>query len=469
MLPRAVVSPPLHISTPWTCDPRPARPLRALACAAVALDEPDDAEEPGIPLPAADRVWRHPTEIAAEQHVAAAARRRRRRRERTLVGLSAAFTGAGAVLLVLAAIGEFSDTDHTPIDIRAGAVEQPASEQLAPVTTAPPFADVDTAATTMGAVARVSARDGTDIHHSTGIFLPHDGYLLTTATAVRDAEATTVWLNNGVEIPAVVIGMDVLNDVAVLEVLGRSLPQAVLGSAAELRPGDRAVVVDVSRGLTSVDVALSSVVATNRNMSVDDVSLYGLVQFDLLDGPYRPGIVLGADGELIGLVLGPESFAGYALPIEWAMRLAEDLIEHGSVHHAWLGVEGVDLRPDDADTFGTVRGARVMSVSEGSPADAAGLQVDDVVIGVEGRGIESMSDLVLAVRMLHPGDVLAIRYLRNGAERRCSVVLAASVTAPPSGRPGTMSADDPYDGEASTPANTVPIVEGIDSAALVKE
>lgn len=435
----------------------------------MALDEPDDAEEPGTPLLAADRVWRHPTEIAAEQHAAAAVRRRRRRRERTLVGLSAAFTGAGAVLLVLAAIGEFSDSERASIDIRAGAVEQPATEQLESVVTVAPFTDVDTATSTMAAVARVSARDGADVHHSTGVFLPRDGYVLTTATAVRDAEVTTIRLNNGVEIPAVIIGVDVLNDVAVLEVLGRRMPQAVLGSTAELRPGDRAVVVDVSRGLTSVDIALSSVIATNRNMMIDDVSLYGLMQFDLLDGPYRPGIVLGADGALIGLVLGPENFAGYALPIEWAMRLAEDLIEHGSVHHAWLGVEGVDLRPDDADAFGIVRGARVMSVSERSPADAAGLQVDDVVIGVEGRDIESMSDLVLAVRMLHPSDVLAIRYLRNGAERRCSVVLAASVAAPSSGRPGTMSADDPYDGEASTPANTVPIVEGIDSAALVKE
>ncbi len=406
---------------------RPAGRYPSVTCLAVALEEQDEGDDGfRAPLPPADRVWRHPAEIAAEATSADRALRRRRRRQRAVFFTASALTGAGVVVLALAAIGEFSDDDRS---IVAVATSMPSTRAVSPgIPGVPTFVDEEQAEATMAAVTRIRA-SGPDGGDATGVFLPEDGYLLTTATAVRDASTVTVWLDNGVEIEGVVLGRDERNDVAVVGVDGRRLPRAVLGSARTLRPGDPALLVDAShRDGAGARLTVSSVVATDRRIDLDDHTMHGMVQIEQLDANAEmSGVLLASDGSVIGLMTGVEH-GGYVTTIDWAMRIAEDLMADGAVHHAWLGVEGTDLRPEDADHYEATRGALVVGV--GGPAAEAGLEPHDVIVAVDDEKVRSMSDLVVAVRPHRPGDRITLRYLRQGDERTCEAVLAQPDATP---------------------------------------
>jgi S1-C subfamily serine protease len=152
------------------------------------------------------------------------------------------------------------------------------------------------------------------------------------------------------------------------------------------------------------------------------------------DAPIAPGSSGGAlldnTGAVIGITtaiavteVGAEGL-GFATPIDLARSVADDIIETGSAHHVWLGIEGIDLDHATADELSVAGGARIHKVVDGSPAALAGLEEDDVIVSVEGEDVESMSALIVALRSHDPGDKVHIGYVRDG--QRGTMVLELS-------------------------------------------
>lgn len=376
----------------------------------------------GRPLPTADRVWRHPAEVAAEELAERRAHRRRTRRERATVAAAAGLTGAGLVLLVLAAIGEFADGEMSFGSV-ATTLPAAAAQEVAPF---PPIAFEDTRAAdqTMSAIAHIHLASGGSEWGATGLFVSEDGMLLTTASALEGATQLGVVLDNGIEIPATIVGTDESADIAVLKVAGRNLPVAVLGSASSLEPGDVTLVLEVwpdnKDGLRAVP---SSIVSTRRHLDSERGLFPGMLQIERVEGIGSPAILITTDGRVVGLTTDLIDTPGYATTIDWAMRIAEDLDEHGRVRHAWMGLQGADVHADDADLYGSTFGVRIVAVSLGSPADVAGLVPDDVIVEADGMSVRSMADLTLAVRSHRPGESIKVVFRRDGAEEGCTLEL----------------------------------------------
>jgi S1-C subfamily serine protease len=140
------------------------------------------------------------------------------------------------------------------------------------------------------------------------------------------------------------------------------------------------------------------------------------------------GALADGDGDVVGMCMLLESddgigTAGHAVPINVAAAVAEDLVAHGRVRHAWLGVEGDDLDAEEAAELGVDGGAGVERVTGGGPAETSGLASGDVGVAVDGVSVDSMDDLVAAVSAHRPGQRIILAYRRDGADGLAVVVL----------------------------------------------
>jgi putative serine protease PepD len=405
-------------------------------------DDPDDEIGFVPPLHPDDRLWRHPSEMAA-------ARRATNNPPPTdrvdVVGAPRIWTVAAASVLVgvavtigvLSIIGTFDKggvrtvVQQVEVDTSAdGSV--PLSDRIGP------------------ALVRVDAvrTDGTVT--ATGVVFRSDGHLLTTADTVAGATAVTVTTNDGAVLTATVVGTDATSDLAVLDVDRDGMATAVLGRVADLRAGDDAVVVEREPGAASPGVATGHVNAVGLRVdTTDGGTLHDMIQAALETTPATAGAVLCTDdGAVLGLVTGrraaraatytPTSAALdggttttasttsmatlYATPIDYAAEVAAEIIETGSAHHTWLGVLGDDLDPTTAGRLGR-GGATLTRVEPDGPAEAAGLQEGDVVLAIDGVQTTSMSSLVVALRSHRSGDVVSVTFVRDGAQRVASVTL----------------------------------------------
>jgi S1-C subfamily serine protease len=156
----------------------------------------------------------------------------------------------------------------------------------------------------------------------------------------------------------------------------------------------------------------------------------GLIQTDRPMPPDADGGALAdGDGDVVGMCVRLESedgigMAGYAVPIDVATAVADDLVAHGRIRRAWLGVEGDNLDADEAAELGLDGGAVVEQVANGGPADASGLASGDVVVAVDGVPVNSMEDLAAAVSAHRPGQRVILAYRRDGSDGIAVVILA---------------------------------------------
>lgn len=308
-------------------------------------------------------------------------------------------------IAVLAAAGSFRDrpADSPTVIERVAAPAVATVPVVSVVDPPPPTAD------TSQLVTVESAGEPT----GTGIVLRSDGHVLTAASLVGEDEQVLVVTDDGERGGAAVVGRDPVTGVAVLAarwLAGRA--GAVFGSLRSLAIGDHVSTASAG-GDNPAAGLISDLSATGV---IGGVSSHGLVRTtsDLpADGVGGP--VLDAEGHVVGLALWADpSPATWAVPIDLAREVAADIIDEGAVHHAWLGVEG-----EDGDV-----GPMLRTVAEDSPADRAGLAVDDVIIEIDHRPVATMADVILALREHRPGDAVAIEYRRAGQARYCTAELA---------------------------------------------
>ena len=360
-------------------------------------DRPDDdGPDSGPPLPPEDRLWRHPSELGAAA-LGTMDRPGSERRTWPLVGL-AALVGAGATLVVVAAVGGLGERVVTRDVVERVAVAPVAT---LPVATLAPESVGDVAEGVSPAVVRLEIDTGDDDGgHVTGsgVLFRDNGYLLTSAHVVRGSASIDVILASGETHEGELVGSDPLTDIAVVSIDVEDVPTAVLGSADQLAVGDPAVALGSPMALEGGPSLTVGVISALGRTVVPDgdgaVPLHDMIQ---TDAPIAPGSSGGALLDRRGAVVGITTAVsldgagvqglGFATPIDVARSVANDLIITGQAHHPWLGIEGADVDAETAADLDVEGGAIVQTVAGGSPADRAGLDVDDVITGVGGERI----------------------------------------------------------------------------------
>ena len=260
-----------------------------------------------------------------------------------------------------------------------------------------------------------------------GVVFQADGLVLTNAHVVEGSDRVTVGFQGGQRVEGRVVGLDPITDLAVVRLQGGgSWPVAPLGNSDALQVGDWAIAVGNPFGLDNT-VTLGIISSLNRNASklgITDKRL-DLIQTDAAINPGNSGgPLLNSDGEVVGINTlvrsGPGAGLGFAIPINRARGIAEQLIRSGRASHPMIGV-ALDLLPPDA--AGSPRpGALIRTVQPGAPAEQAGLRSGDVIVAVAGRPVNTPADVVAAVDGAGVGRALELTVRRGGISQIISVV-----------------------------------------------
>ncbi len=262
-----------------------------------------------------------------------------------------------------------------------------------------------------------------------GFVVSNDGYILTNAHVVRNADEVEVKLIDKRKFTAKVVGTDSRTDIAVLKIPAGNLPTVKLGDPAKLRVGEAVAAIGSPFGFEN-SVTAGIVSAKGRTLPSESYVPY--IQTDVPINPGNSGGPLfNMKGEVVGVNSQIYSRSGgyqgvsFAIPIDIAMEVAEQLKGGGKVSRGWLGVVIQEVTADLADSFGLdrPRGALVAQVQEDSPAERAGLQASDVILGFNGKVIENSGDLPRLVGMAKPGTKIPLDVWRKGKTQTLSVAL----------------------------------------------
>jgi len=268
---------------------------------------------------------------------------------------------------------------------------------------------------------------GPQIEHGvgSGIILTPEGYILTNNHVIDSATQISVTLNDRRILKAKVIGVDKLNDLAVIKVDAHDLPTIVWGDSTKLQPGQTVLAFGSPFGDFPFSVTRGIVSGLDRpNPYRDDPRKPGaFIQTDAAINPGNSGgPLVDAHGELIGIntfiITSNGSFAGagFAIPSQIAKSTADQLIAHGKVEHGYLGISMNDVTPANAHFFNleSAKGAIVAQVTPDSPASRGGVKQGDVINELNGKKIVNGSALQVAVSEMPPGTKIALGVTRDG-------------------------------------------------------
>jgi serine protease Do len=258
-----------------------------------------------------------------------------------------------------------------------------------------------------------------------GVILSPDGYIVTNDHVVDGATQIRVTLNDRRIFTAKLIGVDKLNDLAVIKIDAHDLPSVPWGDSSKLKPGETVLAFGNPFGNFPFTVTRGIVSGLNRpNPYRDDARKPGdFIQTDAAINPGNSGgPLVNAYGEVIGIntfiISGSGSFAGagFAIPSQIAESTAQAIIKNGSVHHGYLGISMNDVTPDNASFFNLpdATGAIVSQVTPNSPAGRAGLESGDVLRKIDGKTIGNGGMLQVTVSEMTPGTPIELGILRDG-------------------------------------------------------
>ncbi|MEZ5356837.1 MAG: DegQ family serine endoprotease [Bryobacteraceae bacterium] len=293
-------------------------------------------------------------------------------------------------------------------------------------------------------------RPGSQREHAmgSGVIVSADGYVLTNNHVIDEAAQITVTLGDKREFKAKLVGADPRSDLAVLKVEAENLPTLTFADSSKVRIGDYALAIGDPFGIGRT-VTLGIVSATGRgNLGIEDYEDF--IQTDAAINPGNSGgALVNSQGDLIGIntaIISPNgggnNGVGFAIPSNMARSVMNELVAHGKVTRARLGVMLQPLTPALAKAFGLEgpNGALVGEVEPGSPAAKAGLKSGDVIVKFNGEPIADSNQLKLKVGMLKPGGEADVVAMRNGSEHTFTVTLGEmSMTAGPVGEKGKSS------------------------------
>ncbi len=262
-----------------------------------------------------------------------------------------------------------------------------------------------------------------------------NGYVLTNNHVIKDAFEITVTLSDGREMLAKIIGRDPDTDVAVLQVQADKLTQVPMADSSRLRVGDFVVAIGNPFGLGQT--VTSGIVSALGRSGLGIESYEDFIQTDAsINLGNSGGALVNLRGELVGIntaIFGTDGAnsgnigIGFAIPINMAYDIMQQLIDYGEVRRGRLGAQGQDLTPQLAQAFdlNLSSGIIITQIENGSPAHKAGLQVSDVVVSANGKKIRSASDMHNLVGLLRIGQSIDLELFRLGEKLNLNVVIQA--------------------------------------------
>ena len=265
-----------------------------------------------------------------------------------------------------------------------------------------------------------------------GVIVSNDGYILTNHHVIDGAEEITVEMTDQRSFSAKLVGSDPPSDLAVLKIDQNNLPVLTMGDSDRARVGDMVLAIGNPLGLEQT-VTAGIVSAKGRSTGLSDGSFEDFIQTDapINQGNSGGALINAASGELIGInsqILSPTGGnigIGFAIPVNMAKNVMDQLIRSGSVRRGSLGVTIQPLTPDAISQLGlqNARGALVNSVVPGGPAERAGVRAGDVIIALNGAAIEDPNALRNAVARTPPGSEVTLTVWRNGGQQQVRVRL----------------------------------------------
>ena len=288
-----------------------------------------------------------------------------------------------------------------------------------------------------------------------GFIISEDGYILTNNHVVDGADRVNVTLTDGTEYQAEIVGTDPQTDVALLKVDGHGMHAVRIGSSAELRVGEWVLAIGSP---FNFEYSVTAGIVSAKGRALGGADRYvPFIQTDVAINPGNSGGPLfNLNGEVVGvnaqIYTRSGGFMGvsFAIPIDIAMDIADQLRETGSVARGWLGVEmypPFNDNPELARSMGLERaeGALIARVFDGSPAAEGGIRMDDIILRFNGETVRRYSDLPPLVGQVRPGRTVAVEVMRGGERVTLDVTVgtlddAATAQAPP--EPETPSADN---------------------------
>ena len=273
-----------------------------------------------------------------------------------------------------------------------------------------------------------------------GFIINAGGQILTNAHVVDGADKVTVRLRDGRELEGQVLGEDPVTDIAVVKIPANNLPTVALGNSDQLQVGEWAIAIGSPLGLDKT-VTVGVISATDRTSSqvgAPDKRI-GFIQTDAAINPGNSGgPLLNGRGEVIGIntaIIGGAQGLGFAIPINRAQQIAQQLIATGKVEHPYLGIQMVAVTPEikerlkDASngrlTVAADRGVLVLRVASNSPANRAGIQPGDVIQTIDNQAVTTPETIQQLIERRKVGDRLQIQFQRNGQTQKGDVQLGA--------------------------------------------
>lgn len=262
-----------------------------------------------------------------------------------------------------------------------------------------------------------------------GFVIRKDGYILTNAHVVKDADEIMVRLNDRRELPAKLVGSDPRTDVALLKVDADDLPTLKIGDSDDLEAGEWVAAIGSPFGF---DHSVTAGIVSAINRTLPSETYVPFIQTDVAINPGNSGGPLfNLDGEVVGInsqiYTRSGGFMGlsFAVPISVAMNVADQLRTEGHVSRGWLGVVIQPVSKDLAESFGLdgTKGALVSDVSDDSPAQKAGLKAGDVILSADGSDIDDSTTLPRLIGQVAPGDEVSLQVMRGGDQRKVDVTV----------------------------------------------
>lgn len=283
-----------------------------------------------------------------------------------------------------------------------------------------------------------SGTEETESGYGTGIIIREDGYIMTNNHVVADSDSVKVTLYDGNEYPATIIGTDVATDIAVLKIDATGLTAAALGDSDQLEVGETVVAIGNPLGSDLAGSVTAGIVsALGREITTNGYS-QKYIQTDAAINPGNSGgALVNTQGEVIGINTLKSYLAGYddygvpigtegigfAIPVNNAIPIVEQLLTTGSVERPGIGISCIATADYNYNESGAPDGVIVVEVVEGGPADAAGLQNGDIITAIDGTDVTTVEELTTAIKTHKIGDKIELKVWRSGQEYRATITI----------------------------------------------
>jgi serine protease Do len=265
-----------------------------------------------------------------------------------------------------------------------------------------------------------------------GVIIGSDGLILTNNHVIADANQIEVTLSNGKTYKGTVVGADPSSDVALVKIDASNLPYVTLGISSALKVGQFVVAIGNPYGLDHT-VTTGVISALERNIDVNNSTMYGVIQTDAAINPGNSGgPLVDLNGNVIGInsmIYSGAEGLGFAVSSDTCTKVINSILKTGSMQWPYLGVSVATMTEDVASSEGIpyVAGAFVASVSVNSPASKAGIAKDDIIVSIDGTKIITADQLVTAIRAHSVGDKINIELVRPNSSNPVTLDVTLAV------------------------------------------